>query len=233
MRRKQETFSSIGSQVLFLLIVLAATAGYAQTTHWPAPADPLMVVIPVRSSHEIATDLENAQAAKQLALDRHTQAVGRLQQIAGAIESRETSIKDMDRREDDAKDTQRSSEEKSLQIQAHANKQAIDLLKRLRALREAEVEVAKAEEDHADITISVFQMEDELQSKRYELNWYSSGGGGNLTKNTESQVIGELEMSLLGLQKDLASATQEVASKQKDVVNRRMKLHEAQLKLGM
>jgi hypothetical protein len=232
MRRKQKKFNSIGSPVLVLVIVLAATAGYAQTTRWPVPADPLMVVIPVRSSQEIATDLENAQAAKRLALDRHTQAVGRLQQIASAIENREASIKDMDRRENDAKDNQRSSEEKSLQIQAKANKQAIDLLKRLRDLREAEVEVAKAEEDHADITISVFQMESELQSKRYEYNWYSSSGG-NLTKNTEGQVIGELEMSLLKLQKDLASATQEVASKLKDVINRRMKLHEAQLKLGV
>jgi hypothetical protein len=232
MRSNDKTLKLIGSLSLFLAIMLSAVSAYAQA-QWPLPADPLMVVIPVRGIEEIATDLDNAMDTKQLAMYRNAQAVDRLAKIATAIDSREASVDDMNRRKNSAKDNKRDAEETSLKIEAKANKQAVDLLKRLRDLRKTEVEAAKIEEDHADLTIRVFQLESELQSKRSEYGWQSFGGAGDLTQNTAHQVVDELEVSLLKLQEKLANTTKDVASKQKDVVKRRMKLHEAQLKLGI
>lgn len=233
MSLKKTAFKTIGLSSVMLAIVLIANAGYGQGLRRPLPPDPHMVVVPVRSAQEITTDLENAMVTRQLAIHRNEQAVARLQQIAGAIDSRESSIDNIKDRKDDANDDNRKSEEKSLKIEEKANKQAIDLLKRLKSLREAEVDVAKSEEDHADMMIQVLQRESDLQQKRSDYEWPSIAQSGDLTRNTASQVLGELEVDLLKLQKKLASATQNVASKQKKVVEQRMKLHEAQTKLGL
>lgn len=230
MRLKKTAFRMRGPLSVCLAIALTATLGFAQPL---LPADPYMVVVPVRSAQEIATDLENATVTRQLAIHRNMQAVERLKQIASAIESRESSIDDIKDRKDDAEDDNRRSEEKSLKIEEKANKKAIDLLKRLKSLREAEVDVAESEEDHADLMILVLQRESDLQQKRSEYNWPTIAGTGDLSRNTASQVLNELEVDFLELQKDLASATQNVASKQKKVVEQRMKLHEAQADLGL
>jgi len=218
---------------LFTIVVFAAAALYAQNPYWQSQADPQMVVVPVRSAQEIATDLENARVTRQLAIHHNMQAVERLKQIATAIESRESLIDDIKDRKDNAKDSKDKSEEKSLKIEEKANKQGIDLLKRLKDLREAEVDLAESEEDHADMMIMVLQRESDLQQKRSEYNWPSIANTGDLARNTASRVLRELEVDLLELQKKLASATEKVASKQKKVVEQRMKLHKAQLKLGM
>ncbi len=233
MKLKNRIFAMTGSSFLFLAMAFTSTNGYAQGTQRLLPADPHMVVVPVRSAQEIATDLANAMATRQLALLHNMQAVERLRQIASAIASRESSIDDINNRKDDAKDDNRESAETSLKIEEKANKRAIDLLKRLKDLREAEVDVAKSEEDHADMKILVLQRESDLQQKRSEYNWPSIASTGDLARNTASRVLRELEVDLLELQKDLASATQNVASKQKKVVEQRMKLHEAQTKLGL
>jgi len=218
---------------LFTVVVFAATAGYAQNPYWQIQADPQMVVIPVRSMQEITSDLDNAMANKQLAMSRNAQAIDRLDEIARSIQDREASIEDIERRKDNAKDNRRDSEATSLKIESKANEQAIDLLEQLKDLRKAEIEVAKVEEDYADLTIRAFQMEGDLQSKRSDYNWQSFGNQSNLTHNTANQVIGELETSLLKLQKELANSMEKLASKKKEVVEQRMKLHKAQLKLGM
>lgn len=216
-----------------VVVVFAATAGYAQNPYWKSQADPQMVVIPVRSMQEITSDLDNAMANKQLAMSRNAQAINRLDEIARSIQDREVSIEDIERRKDNAKDNKRDSEATSLKIESKANEQAIDLLERLKDLRKAEIEVAKVEEDYADLTIRAFQMEGDLQGKRSDYDWRSLGNQSNLTYNTASQVISELEVSLLKLQKEMASSMEKLASKQKDVVNQRMKLHKAQFELGM
>jgi len=211
------------------IVLLAPQAGHAQ---YRSTTDPRMIVIPIRSAQDISSDLEHATATRQLVIARNEQAVERLNEIANAIETRESSIDGINDRKDRAKDTGRESEETSLKIEEKANKQAIDLLKRLKSLREAEVDVAKAEEDHADMAILVLQREGDLQVKRSEYDWPSTSMG-ELARNTASQVLGELEVDLLKLQEDLAGATQKVASKEKKVVEQRIKLHEAQGKLGL
>ena len=233
MKLRRMTIFLLRYLTLLTIVAFAATAVYAQNSYWQRQADPNMVVIPVRGANEITIDLDNAMVTKQLAMDRNTQAVERLNEIALSIQDRESSIKDLDRRKENAEDGRRDSEAKSLKIESEANKQAIDLLKELRKLREAEIEVAKAEEDHADMAIRVFQMEGDLQGKRSEYNWQLMGNQSDLTHNTANQVISELEVSLLKLQEESANLMERLASKQKDVVNRRIKLHKAQLKLGM
>nr|MBN2278792.1 hypothetical protein [candidate division Zixibacteria bacterium] len=233
MRYRERVFTTIGFLSVLLAIILSAIVGYAQGPQRPLPADPHMVVVPTRSAQEIVTELENARVTRQLAINHNMQAVERLEQIAGAIESRESLIDDIKDRKDNAKGGKHKSEETSLKIEEKANKQAIDLLKRLKDLREAEVDLAESEEDHADMMILVLQRESDLQQKRSEYDWPSIANTGDLARNTASQVLSELEVDLLELQKELASATEKVASKQKKVVEQRMKLHEAQTKLGL
>lgn len=231
MKSKRKMFQSVGYLTLFFTVAIAT--GYAQNPYGQLAPDPRMVVIPVRSMQDITTDLDNATATKQLSHNRNLQAVFRLNEIEHSIQDREVAITDIDRRQNDVKINGRQPEATSLKIESDANKQAIDLLKRLKSLREAEIEVAKVEEDHADITIRVFQMENELRGKRDEYNGQTNTSQNNLKQNTAHQVIGELEVSLLKLQQELAESTQKVAVKQKGVISQRMKLHEAQLELGM
>ena len=233
MKSLGHTVKSLGLPALLAVILLPVVAAYAQEAPGVALSDPRMVVIPARSTQEVTTDIDNAEATRQLALSRKVQASARLDDIQRAIKTRETSLKDIDRRKDDAKKGKRESEQASLKIESGANKDAIDLLKRLRDLRKAELDEAGAEAEHAGISIRSLQLESQLQDKRVQYNWQSIGTVGGLTQNTAQQVLGELEVQLLKLQNDLASATEKLASKQKDVVSRRMKLHDAQLKLGM
>ncbi len=217
----------------FFATVLAAAAGFAQETTKSMLTDPRMVVIPSRTQAEIGSDIDNATAAKQLALDRKSQSELRLKQIESTIESKKLALKDVNRRKDEAKKSKNESGIIAAQIETKANEQAVDLLNKLKDLRKAEIEAAQVETEQAEIDISVLQMERELLLKRVAYDSLSASGVDNLTLTTAQQVLRELEVRLLKLQQDQASQTQKLASKQKDIISRRMKLHEAQLKMGM
>lgn len=233
MNSTRRPFMSLISHVLFLVVLLAAAAVSAQDQGTSTLTDPRMVVIPERGADEIASDIDNASAGKQLALNRRAQAVNRLREVENSIQGREASIKEMNRRMSDAKKGKRESERISLQIEAKAGQQAVDLLKRLRELRRAEIEELDVMAELADSEIRALRLENELQNKRAEYNSQATNGGGDLARTTSQQVLRELEIRLLKMQQDQASITQKLASKQKDVVNQRMRLHQAQLKLGI
>ncbi len=221
------------SALVYGAILLAGVSLSAQDTQQPMLTDQRMVVIPARSMSEIAADIDDANRTKQLAVDRKTQSENRLREIENAIETRKVSLKDTDRKKDDAKKAKRESELIALQIEAKANQQAIDLLNKLKDLRKAEIEEAETETKLSDVEVQVYQLENELQVKRIQYDSLTAAGASDLTRTTAQQVLRELEVRLLKLQNEQAAATQKVASKQKDIVARRMKLHEAQLKLGM
>jgi hypothetical protein len=233
MKPTRALFVSFKSQALFFAVLLASISVYAQDRSTSILADPRMVVIPARSPDEIATDIDNAAAGKQIALNRKAQADNRLKEIENSIRDREMSRKDIEARMNDAKKGKRESELISLQIESKASQQAIDLLKRLKDLRRAEIEEAEVEAEHAESEIRALQLENELQDKRTEYNSQATNGAGDLALTTARQVLSELEVRLLKLQQEQAGATQKLASKQRDVINQRMKLHQAKLKLGI
>jgi hypothetical protein len=214
-------------------VIVVFTSAYPQHGMQLIATDPRMVVIPWRTLAEIDSDIGNAQITKQLAMDRKARAEGRALEIEKSIANKDVASKDADRRKDEAKKAGRASEAIGLQSEVKANKQAVNLLKRLKDLRKAEIEEAEVEVDRTDLDIRVLEMEKELLNKRTEYNALVTSGGGDLTLNTAQQILGDLEVRLLQLQKERASATEKLASKQKDIVSRRMKLHDAQVKLGM
>jgi len=227
---------TIGPRCLLIAlsaVIVACTSIYPQYRMQSAATDPRMVVIPWRTAAEIDGDIESAQMTKQLALDRKARADGRAREIEMNIGTREDASKDVDRRKNEAKKSGRASELLALESEARANKQAVDLLKRLKDLRKAETEEAQVEADRTDLDIRVLQMEKELLGKRTEYDSLLISGVGDLTLSSTQQVLRDLEVRLLQLQKERASASEKLASKQKDIVNRRMKLHNAQLKFGM
>ncbi|MGB5107294.1 MAG: hypothetical protein WBP42_11345 [Candidatus Zixiibacteriota bacterium] len=225
----------MASTLLSLCVGIAvfATSVVAEDRPQSLVTGPRMVVIPWRSAAEIGSEIDNAQADKTLAVARRIQAEGRRREIESAIETRKLSLKDGDRHSDDAKAGKRESEVIGLEIESKAGKQAIDLLNKLKDIREAEIDEAKAETELADAQIATLQMENELLIKRTEYDSLYYTGANELSLATFQQVLGELEVRLLKLQQDQADATQKLASKQKDIVDQRMKLHKAQLKLGM
>ncbi len=215
------------------LLVLTVPAIDAQEQQQSMLTDPRMVVIPTRTVDEINNDMENARAGKQLADYRRTRAEYRLQQVDGTIESHKVTLGDIDRRKGEAKKAKKETEVMALEIEKKANRQAIDLLDKLKDLRKSEVEEAKTDAELTEIDLSALQLETELVRKRAEYDSLYMAGAGDLTLTTSQQVLRELEVRLLKLQQQRAEATQKLASKQKDIVSRRMKLHQAQLKLGM
>lgn len=226
-------------RALFTLPILAGTLLLvsppvnAQEQTQSILTDPRMVVIPTRTIDEISNDLDNAKATKQLADYRRLQAETRLAQVDGTIETRKNTLSDVDRRKNEAKKANKKSELMALDIEKKANQQTIELLNKLKDLRKTEVEEAKADAELSDVESSALELESQLITKRMEYDSLSYTGAGDLTLGTTQQVLRELEIKLLKLQKEQAEATQKVASRQKEIIGRRMKLHEAQLKLGM
>ncbi len=215
-------------------ILLSLSANLvAQEQQQSMLTDPRMVVIPTRTFDEINNDADNAKASKSLAELRRQQAEERLRQVDGTIDSRKKMLSDVDRRKNEAKKAQRASELIALDIEKKANQQAVGLLNKLKELRKTEAEESKAEAELADVEFQTLQLESELVRKRNEYDSMATAGTGDLTLTTAQQVLRELEIRVLKLQQQQAEATQKVASKQKDIISRRMKLHEAQLKLGM
>ncbi len=233
MKLKIQTLVSVGSLLLFFAIILCGVSVYAQDRVQSILTDPRMVVIPERSQDQISTDIDNAKATRQLAQDRKTQADARLKEIESAIDTRKDELKATEKRKEDAKKGKRESELIALQSELKANKQAVDLLIRLKELRKAEIEEAKVCSDLSEVEIRLFEMEKELQGKRVEYTTQLLSGAGDLTKITNQQVLKELEVRLLKLQKEQADLTQKLAAKQQELIKQRMKLHEAQIKLGM
>ena len=229
------------SKIMLANLLLTLSLGVAAFTTSAVAEDrpqslvtgPRMVVIPWRNAAEIGNEINNAQADKSLAVERRIQAENRRREIEAAIDTRKLAKKDGDRHIDDAKSGQRKSEVVGLEIQSKAGQQAIDLLNRLKDIRGAEIDEAQAETDLADAAIATLQMENQLLLKRTEYDSLSYASANELTLATAQQVLGELEVRLLKLQQDQAGATQKLASKQRDIVDQRMKLHKAQLKLGM
>ena len=214
-------------------VIVAMTSAYPQYPMQSNQTEPRMVVIPWRTSIEIDGDIENSQLAKRLALDRRARAEMRAKEIEINIETKRMASKDIGRRMDDAKKGNHASELISLQSEARANKQVVDLLNRLKDLRKAEIDEAMVETERADLDIAALQLETELLHKRVEYDSLSTAGLGELALTSTQQVLRDIEQRLLQLQQKRASATEKLASKQKDIVTRRIKLHEAQIKLGM
>ncbi len=230
------------SHIVRALLAVFLTAGIlmslsanlvAQEQQQSMLTDPRMVVIPTRTFDEINNDADNAKASKSLAELRKQQAEERLRQVDITIDSRKKMLSDVDRRKNEAKKAKRASELIALDIEKKANQQAVDLLNKLKELRKTEAEESKAEAELADVEYQTLQLESELVRKRNEYDSMATAGAGDLTLTTAQQVLRELEVRVLKLQQQQAEATQKVASKQKDIISRRMKLHEAQLKLGM
>jgi chromosome segregation ATPase len=195
--------------------------------------DPRMVVIPTRTQDEVSNDIDNAKATQQLAEYRREQAEGRLKQVDETIDGRKKMMGEVDRRKDEAKKSKKQSELIALDIEKKANQQAIDLLNKLKDLRRTEVDEANADAELAKVEFSALELETELIRKRMEYDSLAASGAGDLTLSTTQQVLRELEIRVLKLQQQQAEATQKVASRQKEIIARRMKLHEAQLKLGV
>ena len=215
------------------VVILAAATGSAQEPARSGAVDSRMVVIPMRSVAEVTADIDNATMVKEMAAAPKAQAEGRLKEIELTIEQKQTALKDVDRRKGEAKKGQRQSEVIALDIEKKVEQQAIDLLKRLKDLRKAEIEQAQVEGELAERRIGVLQLEAELQRKRIEYDSLSTAGASPLSQTAAQQVLGEIEVKLLKLQQEQAGVTQKLASRQKDIVARRIKLHDAQVKLGM
>lgn len=219
--------------ILAGMLLMVSPRANAQQQTQSILTDPRMVVIPTRTIDEVSNDLDNAKATKQLADYHRLQAETRLAQVDGTIETRKNKLSDVDRRKNEAKKANKQSEVMALDIEKKANQQAIDLLNKLKDLRKTEVEAAKADAELSEVESSALELETQLITKRMEYDSLSYTGAGDLTLGTTQQVLRELEIKLLKLQKDQAEATQKVASRQKEIIARRMKLHEAQLKLGV
>ncbi|MCM2271169.1 MAG: hypothetical protein NDJ18_01255 [candidate division Zixibacteria bacterium] len=216
-----------------ITLVMADAAVAQQAAEPPMLTDPRMVVIPTRTAAEITTDMENVRATHSLAEIHRQQAEERLARIDATIDTRKAAIDEVNRRKDEAKRAQRRTEAIALDLEKKANEQAVDLLKKLKDLRKAEVEAAKTEAELADTQLKTLGLELELVRKRIEYDSLYVARVGDLALSTHQQVLRELEVRVLKSQKDQAEATQKVASKQKDIITRRTKLHEAQLKMGM
>lgn len=224
--------SIVMSLALFMLVIADVTVAQ-NAAEPPMLTDPRMVVIPTRTAEEITTDIQNVRATGSLAEVHRQQAEERLARLDSTINTRKLAIDDVNRRKDEAKRGQRQTEAIALDLERKANEQAVDLLKKLKDLRKAEVEAAKTEAGLADTQLKTLELEIELVRKRIEYDSLYVARAGGLALSTHQQVLRELEVRALKLQKDQAEATQKVASKQKDIITRRTKLHEAQLKMGL
>lgn len=211
------------------LILVLADAPLAQQTQ---KYDPIVEVIPYRSVSEIAKEMDNANAAKQLAQNRRREAEERLSLLEPNIKTRVAQMDEIAAKRELAKRQKKTSEAVAYDAEIRATKSAISMIGRLKELRKAELDAARIQAEMAEQTVQTLQLEIELNKRRAERDSLANTGAGDVAIATATQVIYELEPKLLQAQKKLAEVNQEVSKREREIVSRRMRLYEAHAKLA-
>ncbi len=224
------------------------TSGQAPTGEVPAaqaeaqavPQNPTMVeaattpdaflrLVPVRSIDSIRGDIERATSDAQAARAQQNGAEGFKVRVESQLKLQDQEIKGLKDRIKVAKNNKNETEVIALEAEKKSAERAKTLLERRREMRKIEAEAAKAAMASANAWKAALSLELELATKREQARM--AAGGPDMGTARTQLVLRELEGRTLKAQKEHASKAEDLAKRQKQLVERRLDLFEAQRKL--
>ena len=217
-----------------LLTAWSASASVVPGVLSDAPPDSLLTLIPSRTEETARQDLAEAEAMEAEANADLVSAQGCLGEAKGHVDVRKSEIESIEAKIKSAKEQKNETEQANLEQQAKAKALQLKVLEARKEMRDAEVSFIGALRKLAQAKAGYFRKELELIGTRDNLLRMSSAheGATNLEGLIQLQVeIRELERRCLDILKDVAEEEENTAQDEARLLDKRLKLHEAQLAL--
>lgn len=185
-------------------------------------------IIPTRSAGDIRADLSAAEQDMQHADKAIPEAQTRVQEAERWLTTQKGESDALKAKISAAKKEKREADKISLEGQRKQLELVEEYLKRTKAIRETELDLAKAQKELAAAEMKVYQAEDDLNKKKEAIQ-NARPSEPNLAKIVlEGAQAGE---NALKLMKTMADRNNDVASRMKQLADRRIDLAEARNKL--
>ena len=221
-------------------LLLAGTSShmvYAQnppraTAPNPAAAlgpDSFLVAVPIRDTSDIQREIGAAAQAKTHAANDRARAESLKQSAIARIARKKGEIKAIETREEAAKKQKQSADLMAIQADKKAAEREEDLIERRQSLREADIELAKKQGELADARRQALELELQLALRR--IDYERAGTPGGPAGARAQQVLSDIEKQTLEAQQKEAEKSKDVADRQKQIIQRRLGILEAQRKL--
>ncbi len=191
----------------------------------------LLSVVPHRTAEEIRADLDHANVTAKLAQERLSKAQTAYATVQARIKAKKQELGEIDQKIKAAKNTDNKAQIIAVEASKNAAKQVLDLLESRKDLRSAEVDAADAANELANSSRFVLELELELSLGRVEQESLLTSLSTALTVSAKSQTVRTIEGKCLEAQQVEAKKTEQLASKEKQVIEQRLKLFDLQSKV--
>ncbi len=214
---------------LALLLLLGAGASAQAQEARPAVLDSLIALVPLRDQALIQAELRRAQDDQVTA----AAAIATARALEDRAEARrkllEGEISEIKRRLDAAKRAKQEADARAAEVDRDAAEAGKKLLEERQALRRAERQTAEAGRELAEARAKALGLELELLQRRLEAGWTTATSA--IEAGRARRVVTDLELRTLEARRDEARRARDVANRMLQVVERQMKLHQAQQRL--
>ena len=197
-----------------------------------ASPDSLLVLLPPRAVDTVRQDLAIADALEGTANTDMIGAQGRMGEAKAHVEVRKSEIEMLKAKVKLAKEQKNETEQANLELQVKAKELQLKMLEARRDMRDVEASLAEIRRKAAQTQSAFFKKEIELIGKRADLLQMTSAPAGvaNLDGLVRLQgEIRELERRCLEILKDVADKEKSAAESEMNLLDKRMKVYEAQL----
>jgi hypothetical protein len=219
--------------VLAGLTALLAGTGPSEARAQNSPPvlgpDSFLVAVPIRDTSDIKREIAAAAQAKTHAANDRAGAESLRQSAEARIARKDGEIKAIGAREEAAKKQKQSADLMAIQADKKAAEQEKELIKRRQSLREADIELAKKQGELADARRQALELELQLALRR--IDYERAGTPGGPAGARAQQVLSDIEKQTLEAQQKEAEKSKDVADRQKQIIQRRLGILEAQRKL--
>ena len=222
--------------VVFLMIGFPRTIGIADASPVPGvlnetPADVDITLIPSRSLDTIRGDRKATEEAKNEAKSDRTAAEEYLEEAKARIEVCKSEIDMIEAKVELAKEQEDETEKTHLETQVKIKKLQLKSLEARKKMREAERDFADTRRRAAEVLDEFLKKEIRLSEKRDDLITLSTSNERQADPDVIERLrteIRDLEHQCLEILKDALNKQKDKANEEKDVVEKRLKLFEAQ-----
>lgn len=225
-----------GRRILTALMAIASVMlfGGLITGQEAKPAEPasakfyealiIMPIIPARSADAIQADLTRADEDRQKAEQAVAACNAQVIEAEGWIKLQKLDIDGLKLQIDAAKKEKRDGDKAALEAQKKEHELVQDFLEKLKSVREAALNLAKAQQVLASACRAAGQADQDLAQKRGTWAAQPAGDAGAVTAARSAFLAEETVSQAL---KDLADKQSEVYDKQKKLNDRRIDLAKA------
>ena len=214
--------------MLLTLSLLAAPSAMTAQTKRSSSFDSFLLLVAPRDSMSVKRSLKAAVDAAKLAENRRQQAETMRLGARATIEAKKVEIVRLKEKIGVAKKENREADRVGLEAERKAAEREIDLLKVREELRQVETDLETKRAEFADLSQKALQLELQLSIRRAGRSRAPASGAGAASQD---RVIGELEKQTLQAQREQAIAGVEQADREIRVIDRRMDLLDAQLRV--